>query len=155
MGRIKKNLPVKLFIGFIFKNEPALNRAEDILKKRFGKIDFSSAILPFLYTSYYEREFGKDLKRKFISFGNLIPPQRLSRIKLITNKIEAKLSADTGRLINIDPGYLDLSKLILASTKDFAHRIYLDKGIYAEITLCYQDKSFRSREWTYPDYRSA
>ncbi len=154
MGQTKKHLPVKLFVGFIFKKECVLSQAEHILKKRFGKIDFVSKIQPFVHTAYYEREFGKDLKRKFISFQRLILPQQLSQIKIITNKIEEKLSEDRGRLINIDPGYLDLSKLILASTKDYKHRIYLNKGIYAEVTLFYQDKTFKFWEWTYPDYKT-
>lgn len=155
MGQIKKHLPVKLIAGFIFKDERIFCRAECILRERFGKIDFSSDTLPFVHTSYYEREFGKDLKRKFISFQKLIPPQRLSRIKIITNTIEEELSQGENRLINIDPGYLNLPKLILASTKDYIHRIYINKGVYAEVTLFYQDKSFKFWDWTYPDYKSA
>ena len=155
MGQIKKHHPVKLFAGFIFSNDPALVRAELILKQKFGKIDFSSAILPFTHTSYYEKELGADLKRKFVSFQRLINPQQLSRVKIITNKIEKNLSGENGRLINIDPGYLNLSKLVLASTKDYSHRIYLNNGIYAEVTLLYRDGGFYFLEWTYPDYKSA
>ena len=155
MVQIKKHPLVKLVVGCIFKKESALSRAELILKRRFGKIDFSSRILPFNHTVYYEKEFGIDLKRKFLSFQKLILPQQLPQIKIITNKIEARLSLDSARQVNIDPGYLDLSKLILASTKDYKHRIYLNKGIYAEVTLFYQDSAFRFWEWTYPDYKTA
>jgi len=80
---------------------------------------------------------------------------RLFKIKINTNIIEEKLSKHGLRIINIDPGYLDMAKLILASTKDYKHRIYLDKGIYAEITLFYQNKNFTPWEWTYPDYKSS
>lgn len=155
MGAIKKHQPVKLVVGFIFKEEDVLNKAESFLEKRFAKIDFQSQTFPFSHTDYYEKELGKDLKRKFISFKKLISPQTLPKIKIITNKIEQKLSNGILRSINIDPGYLDLSKLILASTKDYKHRIYLAKGIYAEVTLFYQNKTFKAWEWTYPDYKTA
>jgi hypothetical protein len=154
MGNVKKHPPVKLIAGFIFKKESALEKAKFILKKRFGQIDFESKALNFTHTDYYERELGENLKRRFISFRKLIPPDELADIKIITNNIEKKLSSGKSRQINIDPGYLDLSRLILATTKDYTHRIYLNKGIYAEITLFYQDKTFRPWDWTYPDYRT-
>lgn len=155
MGRIRKHQAVKLVIGFIFQDENALDKAKNVLKRRFGKIDFESQALAFIHSDYYETEFGKDLKRKFVSFEKLIRPQNLPQIKINTNIIEGKLSKQGLRLINIDPGYLDMAKLILASTKDYKHRVYLDKGIYAEITLFYQNKSFTPWEWTYPDYKSS
>jgi hypothetical protein len=154
MGQVKGHSSVKLIIGFIFKEEDIFNQAKFILAREFGKIDFESQTLAFTHTNYYEEEFGRNLKRKFISFEKAIPPENLSQIKILTNKIERKLSSGVNRLINIDPGYLDLAKLILASTKDYKHRIYLSKGIYAEITLFYQDKAFQAWEWTYPDYRT-
>jgi len=156
VGKIRTRQPVKLVIGFIFKEEGALNKAEMALKKRFGRIDYKSQTLAFTHTNYYESEFGADLKRKFISFAKLIPPQKLPEIKNFTNTLEKKMSTKGGRrLINIDPGYLDMAKLVLASTKDYKHRIFLNKGIYAEITLSYQNKSFVPWEWTYNDYKSA
>lgn len=155
MGKIRKHIPVKLIVGFIYNDGESLKKARCYLVKRFGKVDFESAAVPFIYTGYYEKEFGKDLKRKFIGFHKLISPCKLSGIKIFTNKIEKKLSKGACRRINVDPGYLNLSKLILATTKDFAHRIYLSRGIYAEVTLFYKDKNFRSCEWTYPDYRTA
>lgn len=153
MGKIHKPSSVKLITGFIFKDEEPFNLACRLLERKFGKIDFESQSLAFIHTSYYEKELGKDLKRKFVSFKKLIPPQKLCSIKLFTNNIEAKLSKQGLRRVNIDPGYLDLSKLILASTKDFKHRIYLAKGIFAEVTLYFQGKSFKAWEWTYPDYK--
>jgi hypothetical protein len=146
--------PVKLIIGFIFKEGRAYNNAGAILEKHFGKIDFESETLPFNHTKYYEEEFGNDLKRKFVSFAKLTSPAKLPNIKIIANKLEWKLSQSKKRTVNIDPGYLDLAKLILASTKDYKHRIYLTKGIYSEITLFFENKSFRPWEWTYPDYKT-
>ena len=154
MGKIKRHQPVKLIIGFIYKEDDIFNKAKAILEKWFGKIDYESQALAFIHTDYYETEFGKNLKRKFISFQNLIQPQNLPKIKITTNTIEKKISKNGMRSINIDPGYLDMAKLILASTKDYKHRVYLNKGIYAEITLFYQDKTFRPWQWTYPDYKT-
>ena len=154
MGRIKRPQPVKLIIGFIFKEENALKKAKGLLRRNFDIIDYESQILPFTHTDYYAKEFGKPLKRQFISFRKLIPPENLPKIKITTNTIEQKLSKRGLRSINIDPGYLNMAKLILASTKDYRHRIYLNRGIYAEITLFYQNKSFTARGWTYPDYKT-
>lgn len=154
MGQIRKYNPVKLFVGFIFKDEDIFNKVRPILIKKFGKIDFESQVIDFNYTDYYQSEFGKSLKRKFISFKNLVNLEDIYAIKIFTNKLEEKLSTNSKRLINIDPGYLDLAKLVLLTTKDYAHRIYLNKGIFAEITLFYQDNSFRFWPWTYPDYKS-
>lgn len=154
MGDIKPHLPVKLIVAFIFGREDCLLKAKQSLEKKFGRIDFESRTLSFNCTDYYEKELGRDLKRKFFSFEKLIPASSLARIKIITNKIETALSRRGMRKINIDPGYLELSKLVLASTKDYNHRLYLDKGIFAEITLNYQKGTFQPWDWTYPDYKT-
>lgn len=131
--------------------------AETRLKRKFGPIELRSQIFPFTYTDYYEAEMGRDIKRQFLSFQRLIDPGVLAGIKLFTNKLEEKLQkeeASTGRPINLDPGYLASSKLVLASTKDYYHRIYLERGIYAEVTLRYVKGAFEPLPWTYPNYRS-
>jgi len=155
MGLIDKPLPAKLIVGFIFKDNLVFTKTQTALIKRFGKIDFKSQILEFSYTNYYEKEFGINLKRQFVSFAKLINPENLASIKTIANAIELKLAKKGKRTINIDPGYLQLSKLVLATTKDFCHRIYLNKGIYAEITLSYRGNTFKPCEYTYPDYKTA
>ena len=154
MGQIKRLKPVKLFAGFIFRQDYAFKKAMTVLEARFGRCDFESEPIAFTHTDYYENEFGKGLTRKFLSFPKLIPPDELSSIKAATNRIEKKLSKDGSRLVNIDPGYLDLGKAVLATTKDYNHRIYLARGIYAEVTLYYRDKTFTPWDWTYPDYRT-
>jgi hypothetical protein len=155
LGKARKyNQLGKLIIGFIYKDEAIFIKSRDKLKKIFGRIDLESGPIDFNYTHYYEKEMGAGLKRRFISFGKLIPIQDLYRIKLYTNRLEAKFSNSGKRQVNIDPGYVDLAKLVLASTKDYAHRIYLRKGIFAEITLSYRSNSFVPNDWTYPDYRS-
>ncbi|MDD5156105.1 MAG: DUF4416 family protein [Candidatus Omnitrophica bacterium] len=154
MGRPKKHQPVKLVIGLIFKDINIYARAKQLLEVRFGPVDFESQVLDFNYTDYYEKELGRSLKRAFISFKKLILPQHLPAIKIIANRLETRLSLDKSRRINIDPGYLELPKFVLATTKDYSHRIYLGSGIYAEITLFYKGGSFCPAEWAYPDYRT-
>lgn len=154
MGKAIKHPRVKLITGFIFKDEAGFSKAKAILERRLGKIDFESQALDFTHTDYYENEFGPGLKRKFVSFARLIRAQDLPKIKLLSNAIEGRLSIGRRRAVNIDPGYLDSAKLVLASTKDYRHRIYLSRGIYAEITLFYQNKTFKPWEWTYPDYKT-
>ena len=150
-----KRKAVKLLVGFIFAKEEIYFKTKHILEKEFGKSDFESIILPFNHTQYYEKELGLNLKRKFLSFARLILPENLAKIKIITNRLERRLTVKNRRQINIDPGLLCLSKLILATTKNYKHRIYLTKGIYAEVTLYYQDKNFRAWDWTYPDYKTS
>lgn len=155
MGKIKKHLPVKLITGLIFQEEATAQKAKSILTRHLGRIDFQSPVLLFKHTDYYRKEFGANLKRQFLSFQKPIDPARLYQIKILTNKIETKLSVANKRRINIDPGYLTLSKLVLATTKDYSHRIYLNRGIYAEVTLFFEGKRFKPYDWTYPDYQTA
>ncbi|MFH1248172.1 MAG: DUF4416 family protein [Candidatus Omnitrophota bacterium] len=154
MGKIQSLQPVKLISGFIFKDELIYKKTKGILERQYGSIDFESQAIDFIHTDFYKSEIGTNLKRKFISFKKLIPPNHLSSVKTFANKIEKKFSSNNKRAVNIDPGYLDLSKMVLATTKDFTHRIYLDKGIFAEVTLFFQGKSYKCWPWTYPDYQT-
>ncbi len=154
MGKIKKHLPVKVFSGLIYKDEELIVKVENRLKEKFGEIDFCSGPFPFDFTDYYTNEMGKPLKRKFISFLEIVVPEKLWEWKIFTNKVEEKFSKYEKRRVNIDPGYIDLSKVILFSTKDFYHRIYLGNGIYAEVTMYYSKGKFQFFNWTYPDYKT-
>ena len=131
---------------------------ETLLQKNFGQIDGKSCIQPFNFTDYYEKEFGKNLLQKIISFKKLIDSNQLAEIKIITNELENYILENdiitNRRNINLDPGYISLDKFILASTKNGPSRIYLQKGIYAEITLRFQNKSFIPNEFTYLNYQS-
>ncbi len=157
MGAIKTPKPVKLFIGILFNKPEILAQACQILESQYGPLDLQSDIWPFHYTDYYTQEMGTTLSRNFISFQKLILPDQLANIKHYTNELEEKLAkeyAPPTRPINLDPGYLSLSKVILATTKDYTHRLYIGCGIYAEVTLKYQEKKFSFWDWTYPDYKS-
>ena len=154
MGKIRKDNLVKLIIGFIYKDEAIFIKIKNKLMSKFGKIDFQSQEFNFSHTDHYRAEMGEGLKKKFVSFTRLIPMPSLSKIKRYTNRLEDKFSINKRRQINIDPGYLDLAKLVLATTKDYAHRISLGKGIFAEVTLTFRGNSFVHNAWTYLDYRS-
>ena len=156
MGQIKPPSPVKLIVGIIIGDSNFLVAAHRRLEERFGGIDFTSELMPFDYTPYYEKEMGRELLRQFISFDQLIPPDALASAKYFSNAVEREIAeTETARRrVNLDPGYISAAKLVLASTKDHAHRIHLQYGIYAENTLKFRDKTFQPWEWTYPDYRT-
>lgn len=154
MGKPKEPLPVNLFMSLIFSEESFLFQALDALRQDYGEIDWMSEELPFDFTDYYAPEMGRSLFRRFISFASLVPRESLPEIKLNTNRLEGRLATpEGGRRVNIDPGYLGAAHIILATTKGYAHRPYLCKGIYADLTLIYRNRSFQPLEWTYPDYR--
>jgi hypothetical protein len=124
------------------------------LEEGLGEIDFISEEFPFNFTSYYEKEMGKGLWRKIISFRKLIKRDDLVNIKTFANELEKTFSTQGKRKINMDPGYIAPEHLILATGKGYYHRPYLGKGVYADLTLVYKNKEFQSLEWTYPDYRT-
>ncbi|MEW6687220.1 MAG: DUF4416 family protein [Candidatus Edwardsbacteria bacterium] len=146
--------PAKLICGIIISEKDLISEVESLLQENFGIIDLRSLLIPFDFTDYYKSEMGENLWRQWVSFEKLIASETLPEIKLKTNALENKFSVMGKRRVNLDPGYIVLSRLVLASTKDFAHRIYLKDGIFAEVTLIYKHKEFRPLEWTYPDYRT-
>lgn len=154
MGIIKEPLKVKLFTGIIASSHGDLERALKGLEGKFGKIDAKSPAINFSFTDYYAPEMGKDLIRLWAGFEPLIEPSSLAQIKIYANELEEKYSVSGKRRLNVDPGYLTSAKVVLASTKDFSHRIYLSGGIYGEVTLMFKHKNFVPLEWTYPDYQS-
>jgi len=135
-------------------------RAVRLLAEHAGPVDATSELWPFDFTDYYQVEMGDDLLRRFVSFERLIDPVELAGFKILTNQLEARLCRDCGlpeshRPANLDPGYVTTSKLVLATTKDYGHRIYLRDGIYAESTMHYIDGRWVPWPWTYPDYADA
>lgn len=157
MGDIKPVKYVKFFVGFLFVDQKIIERAWKILEEKYGKIDKKSKVWPFSYTNYYVKEMGDGIMKQFISFESLIDPIDSIEIKHYTNALEKQLAKEfpiSQRPINIDPGYLSLSKVVLTTTKDYNHRLYLGDGIYGEVTLHYQKKKFTPWDWTYPDYKS-
>lgn len=159
MGIVRSPRKVKLICGMISADADLMRRAARKLAASFGEIDAESDLWPFDATDYYDAEMGHGLQRKFVSFARPIDPSLLMRIKHETNALEAEICRECGsppefRLVNLDPGYVAVSKLVLATTKDYSHRVYLGEGIYAEATLQWQQGVWRAWPWTYPDYAS-
>jgi hypothetical protein len=155
MGKVSYIIPVKLLIGMLSQDIAVLEHAAAELQKYFGPRDLISPVWQWNHTRYYEKEMGKDLKRQFIFFAKLFNPGEIADIKLRTNELEQQFCNDLGgRSVNLDPGYLDAAKLVLASTKDFSHRIYIGKGIYGEVTLSYTGGHYTPLPHTFPDYRT-
>jgi hypothetical protein len=154
MGEPKEPSPARLFMSLIASEDDLFRQGMEDLCLNFGEFDFISERLPFDFTDYYAEEMGEKLFRHFITFGPFIKMIQLPDIKEKTDHLEKKYSKPDGnRRINIDPGYLCLEHVILATTKGYTHRPYLRNGIYADLTLVYRNKSYQPLEWTYPDYR--
>ncbi len=154
MSKPKEPKDVKLIVSIFSPYKELIKKIlEEELRNRFGNWDWISPELFFDKSRYYEKEMGWPLYRIFVSFKRLIKPDSLVSIKLYTNQVEEKYSEQGKRKVNIDPGYISLERLVLATGKNYAHRIYLSHGIYADLTLIYKGKSFVPLEWTYPDYK--
>lgn len=158
MGRIRPVDSVKLFCGILAGDGDLLRRAKGLLTKAVGPIDLVSETWPFTQTTYYREEMGENLLRMFVSFADLITPERLIEMKHETNALERRVADDyvalgVARPLNLDPGYVQLGKVVLASTKDASHRIFLGSGIYGEVTLTYAHDQWHTARWTYLDYQ--
>jgi hypothetical protein len=153
MGLVREPAPVKLLFGLLGKPE-SLAAGREALAGQFGTPELTSGIFAFRHTDYYRLEMGDGLQRQFIVPKGVVNPGVLPEIKNATNELEDGLSSGDSRKVNIDPGYLNESRLVLATTKDYSHRLYLGDGIYGEITLSYRAGRFHPTEFTYPDYRS-
>ena len=156
MKKSDQPLPVKLVTGLLYREEEWLSRGLEDLSTEFGRTDFVSNVIPFYYTDYYFREMGRPLFRKFVSFADLIDAAQLMEIKVLTNSLEEKyrLASGGARVLNIDPGYLNATAYILATSKNYSHRIYLGQGVFAQQELLFEKNRIQTLDWTYPDYRT-
>jgi hypothetical protein len=156
MGSLRSFSPVKLFAGILVSDAKYVTEVETRLTAEFGAIDHRSPVIPFDFTDYYEKDMGDVLDRMFFSFEELIDAAKLPEIKRRTNQFEADIAISAGlkRPVNIDLGYLEQAKVLLASTKNFYHRIYLGGGIFGEVTMHFKNNTFQFFPWTYPDYQS-
>jgi hypothetical protein len=157
MGVPRPARPVKLFAGLLGSDLDVLRRTKQLLARQFGPVDLESEVWPFDCTDYYETEMGPNLQRWFLSFERLIRPDQIGDVKLETNQLEQEIAESClpevyARIVNIDPGYLELGKVVLATTKDRSHRLYVGNGIYAEVTLHFVEGQWQPWPWTYADY---
>jgi hypothetical protein len=144
---------VKYFIAVLFRDAGALNRARPLFVEQWGTIDFEGIDHPFDVTGYYGPEMGAPLFRRLLAFEKLAGPALLVEMKLACNAIENSLSVGGKRIVNCDAGYLDHNKVVLASAKEAGQKIYLDKGIYADLAGRYKAGRYRPFEWSFPDFK--
>lgn len=146
-----------LLVAAFSRHEAALDWARRRAVETWGPLALESPHFEFAETNYYEPSMGPALRKVFFVFQEPYDPANLVDTKLLTNAWEEEYAQAAGhaepRPLNLDPGYLSLGKLVLASTKDFVHRIYLQRGIYAEVTLYYRHRRWQPQEWTFADYR--
>ena len=157
MAAIRQFNSVKLFIGVLVSNAKLISEVEKRLVAVYGPIDHRSPVIPFDFTNYYEAEMGDVIDRIIFSFERLIEADQLPEIKSQTNRFEedvAPLYQQVKRPVNLDPGYIEQAKVILASTKNFYHRMYLGNGIFGEVTMHFKNNTYQFFPWTYPDYQS-
>jgi len=151
-------MPVLRFAGLLAGSEDELAAARSELTQWYGQIDDISPTIPFTFTQYYNAEMGPNLLRQWVRFKTLFAPDQLAKCKLETNMAETLLARQfprgVARPVNIDPGYVHRYKIILATTKDHAHRVYLNEGIYGEVTLHWSQNVWTPWPWTYADYQS-
>jgi len=156
MAKAQAPPAVKLICGMIASRTDLFSDALEAMQRLYGPVDVQSETMDFDFTDYYTAQMGSPLYRRFIAFERLISPEVLIDAKLATNELEDRLAAEAAigppRPINLDPGYVETSKLVLASMKNFSHRIYLGRGVYGEVTLIFRDGDWRKLAWTFPDY---
>jgi hypothetical protein len=154
MGTPREPRAAKYFVALLSSSREILAGVENDLVGVLGEIDGRSEVVPWVASQYYEGEMGSELLRRFISLSRLASAEDLATVKLRTQQIEDRYRAPTsgGRRVNLDPGYIDAYKVVLASTKNAGQRLYLRSGIYAEATLMFYDRGFHGLAYTYPDY---
>jgi len=155
MGETRDPGPVKVFCGILHRPGAPVREAVARLAGKFGPPDMESPGMSFDFTGYYAPEMGRELTRFFVAFSGLHDPAFAADWKIFSNEIEKEFSHDPSlpsRSVNLDPGYLVPSRILLLTTKDFAHRVYLRNGIFAEVTLVWRRGAFAPMPWTYPDY---
>ena len=143
---------VKLISSLFSPRKDLIEKMIQELEGLLGPTDWVSPECLFDRTRYYEREMGWPLYRRFVSFRELVSPGNIVDVKLATNGLENRYRQDQKRTVNIDPGYVSMERLVLLTGKNYAHRIYLSKGIYADLTLVFKKGRFIPLQWTYPDY---
>ncbi len=153
MGQVKAYPPVKYICAVTIADIHLWEKVQVQLENLLSPIDLMMDWFPFHYTDYYTPEMGSGLQKRMVAFQQLRPAEDLPEIKLATNLIEETLSGSPQRRVNLDPGYVTAARLVLATTKDYSHRLYLGKGIFGDVHLRYRHKRFEPMEWTYPDYR--
>ena len=153
MGSVEPVQPVQQFVAILWSGGPAIDRAREKLREKWGAFEWEGPDRPFDITDYYEAEMGPDLVRRLVAFRQLVPPESLVEAKLACNQIEDALRNAEGRTVNLDVGYLDHNKIVLGSVKFAGQKNHLGQGIYADLVARYARGRYRPFEWTFPDFK--
>lgn len=153
MSYPKYPLPCKMVVGIIYSPGADLTSVRQAITERLGSVEIVSEVFPFSHTGYYAEEMGSELQRIFYVFEGLYEREYLIDAKMMSYDMEREYTKGGGRTVNVDPGILTLENFVLATFKNYYHRIYLGKGVYGEVTLYYSKEEYRELPWTYPDYR--
>lgn len=145
---------VKYIVAVLYQDDGTFNQVLDLLAEEFSNIDYVGQSFPFTDSDYYEAEMGTQLKRKVISFEKLESPGNLVSAKQTTRKIEERLSVNLGRTVNLDIGYLDMFKVILASYKGRSNKVYMSDNIWSDFVLYFEKGAYQSFVWSFPDFKS-
>ena len=153
MSKPKEPPAAKLILAVIYKDPSTALSAWKAIEKTWGPLDFLSEVRPFDYTTYYDQEMGRPLFRRWAAFKTLVPQDRLAEIKWQALELEQQWSLEGKRRLNLDPGLITAERLVLATGKNYSHRIYLGQGIFGDLTLLFCKGNYQPLPWTYPDYR--
>lgn len=153
MGKIVEPSKVKMIAALLWNETVVISNVYDRLEKEWGSIDARSTVYDFTHTGYYKDEFGQQLKKQFVSFEKLADIDAMPDIKILGNKIEDEFNFGGKRTVNIDPGYIANAKLVMPTTKNLPHRVYIGKKIYADLQLIYKKPTFHTILWTFADYK--
>jgi len=153
MARPESPVPVKYFTAILFSSPDLFTGAKRILREKWGRLDLEGESRLFEVTDYYQPEMGSPLYRSIVSFAELMDPSEIVERKLSCNNIEDDLALGSKRRVNLDAGYLDHNKVVLASAKAAGQKIYLDRGIYADLAGRYKSGRYQPFEWSFPDFK--
>lgn len=153
MGKIVEPSKVKLIAALLWNETVSTSKLCDRLEKEWGPIDARSKVYDFTHTDYYIGEFGQRLKKQFVSFEKLAEINIMPDIKIRGNELEDEFLQNNNRTVNIDPGYIANAKLVMPTTKNLPHRVYIGKKIYADLQLIYKKPTFQTILWTFADYK--
>ncbi len=153
MGLIIQSPPVKLIAAVMIAPSVSADEAVSVITNEWGVVDLALDWYAFDHSDYYAGEFGPSLKKAFFSFETLVDAETMPAVKIRSNRLEDGFCRDGKRALNIDPGYIADAKLIMPTTKNLSHRVYVGQGIYADQQLMYHGKTFNTMPWTFADYK--
>ena len=154
MSQLVTPPPVKAMAAILSAHRELIGQAARKWEELVGPLDYAGPEMTFNQSEYYREEMGWPQYKRIFAAETLVDPAALVDIKIGCQKIEAEFTSDGRRSVNLDPGYVSPERLVLATGKNAAHRLYLGGGVWGELTLIYESGQYRALPWTYADYAS-